>query len=253
MEVIHPERLTPPRLLVSLHDVSPLTLAECRRATALFRARGLAASDLTCFVIPFHEGRVAIDQDPATLDFLRALSEGGATIVMHGLTHRMAGRVWSPGGWLRAHLFARGQGEFFRSDAVDAGRRLQQGGEIFRRAGLDRALRGFIPPAWLLSRAARDVVARAGFEFYEIFAGIVRGDRLLPSRVIGWGSLSSVEARATALYAGWQCRRAAVDTRLAVHPADLARPSQHRAVDRALARLLTKMRPMSYDTYLASA
>ena len=86
-------------------------------------------------------------------------------------------------GWFRGHVFARGQGEFFRCDAADAERRLDQGREIFRRAGLESALRGFIPPAWLLSRAAREVVDRAGFEFYELFDGIVyRGRRLVPAR-----------------------------------------------------------------------
>ena len=241
-----------PRALVSLHDVSPLTLADCRRAIALFGELGLSADHLTCFVIPFHESVRAIDQDPDTLHFLHELSDAGATLVMHGLTHRMPGRVWTPAGWFRAHVFARGQGEFFRSDAADAERRLDQGRAILRRAGLERAVRGFIPPAWLLSAAARQVVSQAGFDFFEVFAGIVHRGRLLVPRVIGWGSLSEVEARATALYAGWQSRRAPADTRIAVHPADMARPSQHRAVRRVLQRLLSRTRPQSYDQYLAS-
>ena len=240
------------RLLVSLHDVSPLTIDQCRAALDLFAEVGLRPADLTAFVIPLHEGEIAIDRDPATLDFLRALADGGATLVMHGLTHRMPGRARTPAGWFRAHLFARGQGEFFRSDAADAARRLDEGRAIFRRAGLERALRGFIPPAWLLSPAARQVVAGAGFEFYELFGGIVHGGRLRARRVIGWGSLSALEARATALYAAWQCRLPAADTRLAVHPADMARPSQRRAVRRALGRLLARLPAVSYERYLAA-
>jgi predicted deacetylase len=259
MEVVHAERLIPtptsdrPSALISLHDVSPLTLADCRAALQMFRELGLAPSDLTCFVIPFHESRRAIDQDAETLAFLRELADGGATLVMHGLTHRMIGRAWTPSGWFRAHVFARGQGEFFRCDAADAERRLDQGREIFRRAGLESALRGFIPPAWLLSRAAREVVDRAGFEFYELFDGIVyRGRRLVP-RVIGWGSLSEIEARATAIYAAVQSFLPPADTRLAVHPADMARPSQRRAVRRVLARVLRRLRPVSYRDFLAAA
>jgi predicted deacetylase len=253
MEVVHPERLKPARALISLHDVSPLTLGDCRRALEMFGELGLSLSDLTCFVIPFHESKRAIDDDAETLAFLRGLVDQGATLVMHGLTHRMAGRVWTPAGWFRAHLFARGQGEFFRCDAADAERRLEQGRAIFRRAGLEAALRGFIPPAWLLSRAALDVVSHAGFEFYELFGGIVYRGRQLAPRVIGWGSLSEVEARATALYAAAQSHLTPADTRLAVHPADMARPSQRRAVGRVVARLLQRMRPVSYRDYLASA
>jgi predicted deacetylase len=260
MEVVHAERLSTvsrrtsdwPRALISLHDVSPLTLGDCRTALQMFGELGLSLSDLTCFVIPFHEGQRAIDQDAETLAFLRELADGGATLVMHGLTHRMSGRAWTPAGWFRAHVFARGQGEFFRSDAADAERRLDQAREIFRRAGLESALRGFIPPAWLLSRAAREVVDRAGFEFYELFDGIVyRGRRLCP-RVIGWGSLSEIEARATALYASVQSFLPPADTRLAVHPADMARASQRRAVRRVVARVLRRLRPVSYGAYLAA-
>ena len=253
MEVVHAERLSAPRALISLHDVSPLTLENCRLAVAMLRELGLALSDLTCFVIPFHESRRAIDEDPDTLRFLRELADAGATLVMHGLTHRMPGRAWTPAGWFRAHVFARGQGEFYRSDAADAERRLEQGRAIFRRAGLEAALRGFIPPAWLLSAAARQVVRHAGFEFYELFGGIVHGDQLLAPRVIGWGSLSEVEARATAIYAALQSCLPAADTRLAVHPADMARASQRRAVRRVLARLLRRLRPVGYREYLAAA
>ena len=253
MELVHAERLKRARALISLHDVSPLTLGDCRRALEMFGELGLAPADLTCFVIPWHESRRAIDEDAETLAFLRDLADGGATLVMHGLTHRMDGRVWTPAGWFRAHLFARGQGEFFRCDAADAQRRLEQGRAIFRRAGLEAALRGFIPPAWLLSRAALEVVDRAGFEFYEVFGGIMHRGRRLAPRVIGWGSLSEVEARATAIYAAAQSRLPPADTRVAVHPADMARASQRRAVRRVLTRLLDRLRPVGYRDYLADA
>jgi hypothetical protein len=104
----------------------------------------------------------------------------------------------------------------------------------------------------LLSRAALQVVRGAGFEFYELFGGIQhRGRRLVP-RVIGWGSLSGVEARATALYADLQSRLPARDLRIAVHPADMRRPSQRRAITRVLKRVLAQARPLSYDDYLGA-
>jgi predicted deacetylase len=252
MELVHPERLSAPRALISLHDVSPLTLGECRQAVDLLRGLGVSPAQLSCFVIPRHEDARALDQDAGTVRFLRDLADAGATLVMHGLTHRMPGRAWTPAGWFRAHVFARGQGEFFRCDAADAERRLDQGRAILRRAGLESALRGFIPPAWLLSPAALEVVRGAGFEFYEVFGGIQhRGRRLVP-RVIGWGSLSGLEARATALYADLQSWLPARDTRIAVHPADMRRPSQRRAVTRVLKRMLARAQPMSYDQYLSA-
>ncbi len=242
----------PASLLISLHDVSPLTLSECEQAVALLAELGIGASALTVLAIPHHDGGAPIDAHPPTIEFLRRLEEDGARLVMHGLTHRMTGRAWSPLGFFRAHLFARGQGEFHASDAEEANRRLDEGAAILRRAGLERATRSFVPPAWLLSRAAREVVAERGFDFYELFNGIIHHGNRYARRVIGWGSLNPVEAIATSIYADLQTLGSNVDVRVAIHPADMRLPRQKRAIRRAVARLQSRMRPQSYTTYLAS-
>jgi predicted deacetylase len=240
----------PAPLLVSLHDVSPLTLSECEAAVELLSHCGLSPAELTILVIPHHEGQIALDAHPATVGFLRRLEDEGARLVMHGLTHRMAGRAWTPLGLFRAHVFARGQGELYAADARETRRRLDEGRAILLRAGLAGAVRAFVPPAWLLSPAGRRVVAEQGFEFYELFGGIVHQGRRHARRVVGWGSLSSLETAATAIYADLQSLRTSVDTRLAIHPADMRRPSQVRAVRRTLLRLLRGMRPLNYTTFL---
>jgi predicted deacetylase len=238
-------------LLISLHDVSPLTLSDSQDAMTLLSELGVARSTLTVLVIPKHEGKIPIDRHAPTVQFLRDLQEGGATLVMHGLTHRMAGRAWTPAGLLLAHVLARGQGEFHGSDAAETERRLDEGQEILRRAGLEQATRAFVPPAWLLSLSARDVVAQRGFDFYELFQGIVHQQQRLAGRVICWGSLNPLEAVATAVYAGVQSKTDGPDTRLAIHPADMRLPGQRRAIRRTLCRLLPRMRPQSYTSFLA--
>jgi uncharacterized protein len=238
--------------LISIHDVSPLTLSECQQAVALLAELGIGASALTVLAIPHHAGGAPIDVHPPTVEFLRGLEADGARLVMHGLTHRMTGRSWSPLGFFRAHLFARGQGEFHASDAEDANRRLDEGTAILRRAGLEGATHSFVAPAWLLSHAAREVVAGRGFDFYELFNGIVHRGNRYARRVIGWGSLNAVEAVATSIYADLQSARSNVDVRVAIHPADMRLPRQKRAVRRAVARLQSRMRPQSYTTYLAN-
>jgi predicted deacetylase len=252
MEVVHAAGVTPPpALLVSLHDVSPLTLESSQAAVRLLEDLGVSPAHLSVFVIPFHEGKTPVDQHPPTVAFLRGLADRGARLVMHGLTHRMTGRAWTPAGLLRAHVFARGQGELYRCTAADAEARIDQGRDILARAGLSGAARAFVPPAWLLSAAAHTVVASAGFEFFELFSGIIYRQRRLARRVIGWGSLGELEARATALYADLQHRLPPADTRLAVHPVDVTRASQRRAIARVVGRLLPRLRPLSYTDYLA--
>jgi predicted deacetylase len=257
MEVIHTAALTeartPPALLVSLHDVSPLTLEACQEALGLLTEAGLNRAALTVLVIPHHEGRVTIGQHAPTIRFLRDLTEDGATLVMHGLTHRMSGRAFTPAGLLLAHVFARGQSELYRSDVRDTTDRLERGAELLSEAGLGHAARAFVPPAWLLSPSALEVVSRAGFDFYEVFGGIVHGGRLRAQRVVGWGSLNAFEALATSLYARAQIHLPLADTRLAIHPADMTRPRQRRAVRDAVMRLLPHMHALSYRSYLGAA
>ena len=241
-----------PALLVSVHDVSPLTLEASQRAVALLESEGVPARALTLLVIPRHEDRAPLDRHGPTRDWLRMLADSGASLAMHGLTHRMAGRVRNPWRWALARGFARGQGEFLLSDRDDFMLRLDASRAIFRRAGLDEALSGFVPPAWLLSKAAMLEVRQSGFAYYERFSGIVCRDVVQARRLIGFGSLTAVEARATGAYGRLQAARPPADTRLAIHPADLARPATIAAIRTVLSRLRNRLRPLNYADYLLS-
>jgi predicted deacetylase len=242
----------PPALLVSLHDVSPLTLEASQEAARVARGAGIATTDLTVLVIPCHEGRAPLDQHPPTVRWLQSLEAEGATLVLHGLTHRMPRPLWNPLRWPWGYGFARGQGELYGADQATAEQSLDQARAILSRAGLLSALRGFIPPAWLLSPAAQKVVEEARFSFHELLGGImVRGKAHAPE-VVGWASLTAVEAVAMALRAGWQARRARRDTRVALHPADMRRPHSRASIERVLPRLRERLRPRGYRDYLAA-
>jgi predicted deacetylase len=220
---------------------------------ALAEAAGVPRSALTLLVIPRHEDRVSIHEHRATLDWLRGLARDGATLVTHGLTHRMRGLHLDPWGAFWAHAFSRGQGELFRAAESEAEVRIARARDLMARAGLEQALQGFVPPAWLLSRGARSAVMREGFAWCEELGGIRKGGHRLARRVVGFGSLSAWEAWATSTVAALQARLPPVDTRLAIHPADLERPASTRAVARTLGLLLEGRDPRSYGSYLAVA
>jgi len=242
-----------PQLLVSLHDVSPLTLPACRDAVDLLCETGVPSSSLTLLVVPFHRAQIELDAHPDTVRFVHDLADRGATLVAHGYTHEMDVAPRSPLRWLAARWFARGEGELAASAADDTEHRLDRAHEIFARAGLASRMVGFVPPAWMLSRGAASVVAARGFPFCETFGGIGLGERVLARRLIGWGSLTAIEAVATSVWARLQTRRSPADTRLAVHPPDVRRPSTRRSLIRTLRVLLERHRPVSYATYLADA
>lgn len=241
-----------PSLLVSLHDVSPLTLDASSEAVRLLRDAGVPATALTVLVVPFHDSKIRIDAHEPTRRFLGNLADAGAQLVMHGYTHRMKERA-GPFGWPLAHGFARGQGELYRKSREDTARCLELGREILCAAGLRDATRGFVPPAWLLSRGAAEAVRAADFDFYERFGGVVAQGRLVARRLIGWGALNAIEAWATTVWAQMLARRAPVDTRLAVHPPDVIRARTRASIRKVLARLLRLTEPVTYADCLASA
>lgn len=246
------ENMGPPALLVSVHDVSPLTLEACRRAVDLVVAAGLPLHALTLLVIPCHEDRAPLDEHPDACTWLRDLDARGAHLIMHGYSHRMGGRCWSPRGLFWAHGFARGQAEFFRLGATETKQRLEQGKAILVRAGLPSATTSFVPPAWLLSREAREVVLGEKFDCHEEIGGIVTSRGLCAKRLVGWGSLGPLEACATRWWAALQIRRAPADTRLAIHPADMFPPRTVAAIRTTLRTLLARSSPKSYRAFLRS-
>jgi uncharacterized protein len=240
-----------PALLASVHDVSPLTLDACREAVRLLRdTAGLHARDLTFLAIPHHENRIRLDHHHDTVRWLRELADAGATVVLHGLTHRMPRAALNPATWLWGYGFARGQGELYPVETDDAERRLSQGREILTSAGLPEATRCLVPPAWLLSAGARKAVDALGFDWIELLDGIHTGRGVQARRLIGWGSLNAVEAAATMAFAGLQRRRSPADTRVAVHPADMYRPTVRRSITRTLRVLRERTVPVNYREYL---
>jgi len=242
----------PHALLVSIHDVSPLTFEACRRAVRLATAEGVPWQALTLLVIPCHDDRAPLDEHPDACAWLRELDARGAHLIMHGYSHSMKGRSLSPRGIFWAHGFARGQGELFRSDASETKQRLELGKAILLRAGLASATTSFVPPAWLLSAEARAVVRADGFDCYEEMGGIVAPQGLVARRLVGWGSLNAIEACATRWWAALQIRRAPADTRLAIHPADMAKPRTVASIRAALRALLARATPQNYRDFLQS-
>ena len=238
-------------LLVSIHDVSPLSLAEVARAVALANASGIPERALTLLVIPDHEGRASLADHPEFVAWLKQLASAGATLVAHGLRHRMQGRVASPLSALWAYGFAAGQAEFYNATRAQAACWFRRIGELFRGVGLAQALDGFVPPAWLLSEGARVELAHAPFAYLETLGGLEARGKQLAARLLGWGARSGLESLATVAYAETLTRLPAADVRLAIHPRDMHSPLCVRSIQRCLERLNAVSRARSYADFLA--
>lgn len=212
---------------VSIHDVSPAWEREVDVALEMAHAAGVRPALL---VVPDYHARAPLSENPKYCDRLRALESDGHEVYLHGYFHRaqlgFGGAKPSNEKGLR-HAFAQkvvsaGEAEFATLSRDEAIERLEAGERVLTDAGL--TIRGFVAPAWSMSRSMLSVLGERGYRFTEDHLRIhdPAGRRSKASVVLNYASrtpgrlLSSV---------AW-CRlvrpaRRVMPARIAIHPADM--------------------------------
>lgn len=150
----------PPTLAVSLHDVAPATWPACERVLRAIDA--VAPVRVALLVVPRYRG---IDS-ARDRGFLRAIERRiarGDEVVLHGWTHVDDMPLQRPLDLLRRRVYTAGEGEFAALDRMETLRRVQAGVQWFGARGWP--LRGFVAPAWLMSRAAREALVDTPLQY----------------------------------------------------------------------------------------
>lgn len=235
-------------LVVSLHDVSPHTWADCRRILAEIRV------PVSLLVIPDHHGRGHFGNDPAFCEWLRGRVAGGDEVVIHGYFHRRAQRATeSVRERLITQSYTAGEGEFFDIGKAEALRLVGRAREDFRKAGLQPS--GFIAPAWLLSKTAEDALRELGLSYTTRLRTVsdLQSGRVWASQSLCW-SVRAVWRRLLSL--AWNASlfhrmETAELMRIAVHPVDIAHPSIWTQIRRMISASASFRRPMTYEKWVA--
>ena len=157
-------------LVVSLHDVSPLTRDVFTAMLKELAEAGVTKTSL--LVIPNHHGRGHMLDDAGFCRWLEGLAKAGHEVVIHGYYHQRSQRMdetlrqrWITG------VYTVGEGEFYDLSYDEAASLLARAKEDFARLDVP-APRGFIAPAWLLGSAATSAVERACFAYTTYLTGI---------------------------------------------------------------------------------
>ena len=206
-------------LVVSIHDVSPLT------ADVVFgMVRDLAKAGvgrLALLVIPNHHRKAPLRENPAFCEWLsRAAQEH--EVVLHGYFHM---RPSSGGGWwgtLVTEHYTVNEGEFYDLAEGEAASRLEDAKREFAAAGLFP--KGFIAPAWLLGAEAEQAVKKAGFHYttrLRNFKDLVTG-RETASQSLVWSARNRWRRTVSLWWNGLLVRTlwTAPLLRIGLHPAD---------------------------------
>jgi uncharacterized protein len=223
------------RLVVSVHDVAPATAAPVRSWCADLDARGIRAALL---VIPGPWRSPGLGADPGFAAWLRERAGGGGELVQHGWLHR-APTTAVRGQWRRravAGVLARGAAEFATLSEGQALARLAAGRAVLAAAGL--VTPGFTPPGWLASPGTTRALTRLGYRYTTSHLGVrdLRGGAFVRAYALSHRPDGFGERFGAALMVAAATRevRHGRDVRIALHPADLARPGLREAALRAI-------------------
>lgn len=144
-----------PVRVVSIHDVSSVTLDLSRRLLGLCEESGVRASLL---VVPGPWRGARVTEDLAFRRWLEGAAGRGHEVSLHGWTHEGGG-----GRSLADRFIARRCGEFAALDRSEALRRLERGLAVMEELG--HRVEGFTAPGWLLSSDARAALVDLGFAY----------------------------------------------------------------------------------------
>ena len=238
-------------LVVSLHDVSPLTQTLCESILAQFQELGIRQTSL--LVIPNHHRQAPITQDSSFRSWLARKVDADHEPVLHGYFHQRErqGRDSLFSG-LTTEIYTAGEGEFFDLSMVEASDRLQRGLDDL--AFLPRKVVGFVAPAWLLSAEAEIAVRKLDFRYttrlgcVQIFG---RSDEVR-SRSLVWSTRANWRA---VMSLAWN-RGLAIATaeapliRIAIHPPDLLHAAVWRQIRQLVAGIRQGRECVSYEKFV---
>lgn len=239
----------PKLLLASIHDVSPrfepAVEQLCERLNGL-----LGEAAYAMLVVPDFWDEAPLTRSPRFRSKLRAWSDQGIEMFLHGWNHRDAQQHRGLMAAFKARHMTAGEGEFLGLDRAAAARRMNRGRALVEDA-IGRPVAGFIAPAWLYGAGALLALRDEGFALAEDHLRVWRpadGAILSRSPVITWASRSRARVRSSVLFAA-VARRILVHSpvvRVAVHPGDTGCPEVLGSLDRTAAALLKARAPGRY-------
>ncbi|MCT2399559.1 polysaccharide deacetylase family protein [Novosphingobium mangrovi (ex Huang et al. 2023)] len=236
------------RLLASIHDVGPGSERQVEQLHALL-SRRLGGPRFAMLVVPDHWGNHPLSADRPFQSKLRAWSNAGIEMFVHGWFHRDAAEHSGAARFKAQHMTA-GEGEFLGLDHATALRRMRDGKALIEDV-IGRETAGFIAPAWLYGDGARTALREAGFALAEDHWRVwnAQSDAVLAKGpVITWASRSRMRTASSLAFAALarQALPLTATVRIAVHPGDVTKDALLASIDSTLKRFARTHRPSAY-------
>ena len=239
-------------LVVSVHDVSPLTQASCDKILQTLRSLGVSGGSL--LIIPNHHSKAPIRENAAFKDWVSDLVRQGYEPVLHGYYHARSPKPTDAGiTKFTTQVYTAGEGEFFDLERDEAMNRLRMGIEDL--SFLDRRLNGFVAPAWLLGYEAEAAVRKIGFSYITNVGSVkvFEGAHSYSSRSLVWSTRAPWRRMVSLAWNQGLISRLREKPllRIGIHPADCEIPAVWSHVKSVISAALQDRQPLSYEKFVA--
>lgn len=244
----------PRRLLASIHDVAPVHAARLDRLVPLVE-EAVGPGRYALLVVPDFHRRGLLTADPHFGRRVRAWSDAGCEIFLHGFTHLDESRHGSAAARWKAKRMTAGEGEFLGLSTLDAETRIAEGRDMIEQL-IGRPIAGFVAPAWLYGEDSIAALAAQNIRMIEDHFRVWNPQNstvLASGPVITYASRSPARIASSILWSRLATTLLARTrtVRLAVHPHDVDSPRLVREIARALAAFARSHRPSAYRDLVA--
>jgi predicted deacetylase len=239
-------------LLASIHDVGPGFESEVDRLVALLTDT-LRCSSFAMLVVPDHWGRHPIRSGTPFANRLRAWSESGIEMFVHGWYHKDTAEHHGVSALKARYMTAR-EGEFFGLSHSEAARRMEDGRALVEDI-IGRKSSGFIAPAWLYGSGAMEALRESSFDIAEDHMKVwspQTGKVLARGPVVTWASRSTARTVSSLAFAALarQVLHPLRTVRVAVHPDDVTKDSILSSIETTLRCFAESRQVGSYQSLL---
>lgn len=239
----------PRRLLASIHDVAPLHAARLDRLVPLVE-EAVGPGRYALLVVPDFHRQSLLTADPRFGRRVRAWSDAGCEIFLHGFTHLDESRHVGAAARWKAKRMTAGEGEFLGLSTRDAEMRITEGRDMIEQL-IGRPVAGFVAPAWLYGEDSIAALAAQNIRMIEDHFRVWNPQNSITfarGPVVTYASRSPSRIASSILWSriATKLLARAATVRFAVHPHDVDSPRLVREIARALAAFAHSHRPSAY-------
>src|SRR5215475_2253705 len=238
-------------MVVSLHDVAPCNQQIANTIISELAQHGVKVCSL--LVVPDYHHQGLFTRNQQFVSWLRGLEADGHEIVIHGYFHERPCRAQeSFRDAFVTRFYTQQEGEFYDLTYDEAMQRITAAQGEFRANGLTP--RGFVAPAWLLSKEAERAARDAGMEYttrLHKVCDLRAGDEFAARSIVysvrrNWRRGISRICNATL----FRYLEGKPLLRISIHPPDYSHPTIWRQVTSMVEKAAGSRTPTTYQDWI---